>query len=259
MFTTINYEYADLFLKDKADKELMIVSDDGLINISGTELHQQQFELSESLCSESELRFGSCETSMVKFTISNTFLPMIGKWITITMIVEGHTDKPFQIGRYKVFSDTVSADRTSRDIVAYDAMYDILNTDMVAWYNALLPNTDSTVTMKQFREAFVRHFGMAEVLPKIGESNGNPVYGLVNDNMTVERTIQPEQISGKDIITAICEINGCFGHIGRDGKFHYIYLPQAIQGYIRRMIYTLLTTCFRGTQKAPMLAAREAI
>lgn len=48
--------------------------------------------------------------------------------------------------------------------------------------------------------------------------------------MTVERTIYPERISGKDIITSICEINGCFGHIGRDGKFHYIYLPQAIEG-----------------------------
>lgn len=54
--------------------------------------------------------------------------------------------------------------------------------------------------------------------------------GLVNDGMTIEKTIEPEEISGKDVITAICEINGCFGHIGRDGKFHFIYLEQAIEG-----------------------------
>lgn len=220
----VKYEYADLFLKDKADKELMIVSDDGLINISGTELHSQQFELSESLCSESELRFGSCESSMIKFTVNNVFIDMTGKWLTVTMIVEGHTDKPFQIGRYKVFSDTASADRTKRDVVAYDAMYDIINADaasMARWYNEVLPNADSTITLRQFRTRFIGYFGLEQVFPQDG---------LVNDDMIVKKTIEPEQISGKDIITAICEINGCFGHIGRDGKFHYIYLQQDIMG-----------------------------
>lgn len=228
MFTTVKYEYADLFLKDKADKELIIVSDDGLINISSTELHQQQFELAESLCSESELRFGSCEASMIKFTVNNVFIDMTGKWLTVTMIVEGRTDKPFQIGRYKVFSDTASGDRTKRDVVAYDKMYDIINADassMARWYNEVLPNTDSTITLREFRIRFISYFGLEQVLPQ---------EGLVNDDMIVEKTIEPEQISGKDIITAICEINGCFGHIGRDGKFHYIYLPQNIEGLYPR-------------------------
>lgn len=228
MFTTVKYEYADLFLKDKADKELMIVSDDGLTNISSTELHQQQFELTESLCSESELRFGSCEASMIKFTVNNVFIDMTGKWLTVTMIVEGHADKPFQIGRYKVFSDTASGDRTTRDIVAYDAMYDIVNADaasMARWYNEVLPNANSTITLRDFRTRFISYFGLQQVLPQDG---------LVNDGMIVEKTIEPEQISGKDIVTAICEINGCFGHIGRDGKFYYIYLPQNIEGLYPR-------------------------
>lgn len=228
MFTTVKYEYADLFLKDKADKELMIVSDDGLINISGTELHSQQFELSESLCSESELRFGSCEASMIKFTVNNVFIDMTGKWLTVIMIVEGHADKPFQIGRYKVFSDTASGDRTTRDVVAYDATYDIINADaasMARWYNEVLPNANSTITLWEFRTRFISYFGLEQVLPQDG---------LVNDDMIVEKTIEPEQISGKDIVTAICEINGCFGHIGRDGKFYYIYLTQNIEGLYPR-------------------------
>lgn len=238
MFTTVNYEYADLFTKDKTDKQLSIVSDDGLININNTELHQQQFQLTESLCSEEELRFGSCEASEIRFTISNTFMPLTGKWITVTMVVEGHTDKPFQIGRYKVVSDTAIADRTKREIIAYDAMHDILNADMAAWYNKVFPSKYSTLKLKQFRTSFLNHFGLEQVIPS---------EGLVNDNILVERTIAVtansesssetgyestigETLSGKDIITAICEINGCFGHIGRDGKFHYIYLPQSIQG-----------------------------
>lgn len=236
MFSLIDYEYFDLFTKDMTDKKISIVSDDGLINITNTELHQQQFELTESLCSESELRFGSCEASMVKFTVNNIFLPMNEKWITITMIVEGHTDKPFRIGRYKVFSDIATADRTKRDVVAYDAMYDIIGADVAEWYNTVLPNNDSTVTIKQFRTSFIQHFGLEQ------EDKT-----LVNDDMIVKKTIQivpsgeedtetghkstiGEALSGRDVLASVCEINGCFGHIGRDGKFHWIYLEQDIEG-----------------------------
>lgn len=226
----VDYKYKDLFLKSHIDKQLKISTDDGLFTATNGDIHLEDFELSEILCDTEQLKFGQCKHSEVKFQIRNAFIPLAGKWLTVTETLEGNTDVPFQYGRYKVFSDVPTADKEYRDIVAYDAMYDILGADMAAWYNALLPNKDSTVTMKQFREAFVRYFGLTEVLPKIGESNGNPVYGLVNDSMIVERTIDPEQISGKDIIIAICEINGCFGHIGRDGKFHYIYLPQNIQG-----------------------------
>lgn len=217
----VDYKYKDLFTKSHVDKQLRIATDDGLFTATNPDINWENFELTESLCSESELRFGSCEASMVKFQIRNAFIPLSGKWLTITETLEGNTDVPFQYGRYKVFSDVPTADKEYRDITAYDSMYDILDADMAAWYNSVLPNENSTVTLRQFRASFIRHFGLTEVVPE---------GGLVNDSMVVERTIQPEQISGKDIITAICEINGCFGHIGRDGKFHYIYLPQAIEG-----------------------------
>lgn len=45
-------------------------------------------------------------------------------------------------------------------------------------------------------------------------------------------------MSGKEVLSCICEINGCMGHMGRDGKFHYIYLEQNIQGlYPRNDLY----------------------
>lgn len=215
----INYKYADLFYRDNMDKQAKIEYSGGVM--TNTELFQNSEELTESLCSEKELRFGSCEAGSFKFKVANIVKSMTGEWITFRIVIDHHEETPLMIGRYKVSSDKETADRRYREIVAYDAMYDILNADMAVWYNAVLPDDNSTVTLRQFRTSFIRHFGLEEVLPP---------GGLVNDGMTVQRTIQPEQISGKDIITAICEINGCFGHVGRDGKFHYIYLPQAIEG-----------------------------
>lgn len=60
--------------------------------------------------------------------------------MTVRMSLGGHTDVPFQFGRYKVDSDTPTADRTCRDVVAYDALYDILNADVAAWYNTVFPS-----------------------------------------------------------------------------------------------------------------------
>lgn len=232
----VNYQYSSLFLKDSVDKQLNIVSDDGKINITNTELHQEKFELTESLCSESELTFGACEAGMIKFTVSNVFLPMKGKWLTAKMTLDGHEDKPFQIGRYKVYSDTPTADRTCRDVVAYDALYDILSSDVTDWYNQILPQKDSKVTLKQFRDSFFNHFGVEQ-----------EEVSLVNDEMIIEKTVEVkassggssdtaetntigEAISGKEVLSCILEINGCMGNIGRVGKFRYVYLTQEMQG-----------------------------
>lgn len=256
----VNYKYGDLFKKDTVDKQLSIVSDDGKINITNTELHQEKFELTESLCSEQELTFGSCEAAMIKFTVSNTFLPMKGKWLTVRMSLDGHTDAAFQFGRYKVDSDTPTADRTCREVIAYDALYDVLTADVAAWYNTVFPShkeqqkdkdgktTTVTVydpvTMKQFRDSFFKYFGIEQA-----------DIDLINDNMSIEKTVAVtpssetssdteessiigESMSGKEVLSCICEINGCMGHMGRDGKFHYIYLEQNIQGlYPRNDLY----------------------
>lgn len=223
----INYQYAELFKKDSIDKQLTIETDDKTTKITNVELHQEQFELTESICSESELTIGSCEAAVLKFTVSNIFLPMKDKMITVKTVIDNNTANPFQIGRYKVYSDTPTADRTKRDIVAYDSLYDVINADVAEWYNTLLPDKDSVTTMKAFRDSFFGYFGIEQADAQ-----------LVNDDMKVEKTVEPEELSGATVLNCICEINGCFGHIGRDSKFHYIYLEQEIQGlYPRNNLY----------------------
>lgn len=223
----VNYQYAELFKKDSIDKQLTIETDDKTTKITNVELHQEQFELTESICSESELTIGSCEAAVLKFTVSNIFLPMKDKMVTVKTVIDNNTANPFQIGRYKVYSDTPTADRTKRDIVAYDSLYDVINADVAEWYNTLLPDKDSVTTMKAFRDSFFGYFGIEQADAQ-----------LVNDDMKVEKTVEPEELSGATVLNCICEINGCFGHIGRDSKFHYIYLEQEIQGlYPRNNLY----------------------
>lgn len=198
----IEYKHEDLF-RDGTDKQLSIVSADGKVNITNSEIHYEQFELKESLCSQSELTFGVCEASQIKFKISNVFTSMVGMQLAVTTALEGHTGAPFSFGKYKVVSDKPTADRRYRNITAYDAMYDILNAEVSRWYNSLA----FPMKLRQFRNSFCAYVGVEQ-----------EEITLVNDDMAIEKTIDPEELPGKTVIEAICEINGCFGHIGRNGK-----------------------------------------
>lgn len=210
----IEYKHEDLF-RDGTDKQLSIVSADGKVNITNSEIHYEQFELKESLCSQSELTFGVCEASQIKFKISNVFTSMVGMQLAVTTTLEGQKDAPFSFGKYKVVSDKPTADRRYRNITAYDAMYDILNAEVSGWYNSLT----FPMTLRQFRNSFCAFVGVNQ-----------EEITLINDDMTVEKTIDPGELPGKTIIEAICELNGCFGHIGRNGKLRYVVLEQMIEG-----------------------------
>lgn len=209
----VDYKYSELYKQESVDKQLNIAFDSG--NIANEEIHSEQFELTESLCSDAQLRFGSCEASMIKFRISNIFTPLKDKWLTVTETLNHNTDTPFKFGEYKVYSDKPTADRSYRDVVAYDKMYDIINADVASWYNSLT----FPMQLKSFRDSFFDYFGIDQ-----------EEVALVNDAMTIEKTIEPSVLSGKDVLQSICQINGCFGHIGRDGKFQYIFLKRSIDG-----------------------------
>lgn len=217
----INSNLKEKYWDSSTDKQMVISVVGTNQKIDNSMLEIGTFALEESLCSESELKFGACEANCVKFTARNTAGNIIGKKISIEETIDGDSQNPMPYGVFKVASDVPTADRTKRQITAYDAMYDIINTDVKSWYAGL----SFPMTLKQFRDSFFAHLGIAQV-----ETS------LVNDSMTVNKTIVATQtddssavteesaISGKTVVTAICEINGCFGNINREGKFEYVFL-----------------------------------
>lgn len=217
----INSSLKEKYWDSSTDKQMVISVVGTNQKIDNSMLEIGTFALEESLCSESELKFGACEANCVKFTARNTAGNIIGKTISIEETIDGNSKNPMPYGVFKVASDVPTVDRTKRQITAYDAMYDIINTDVKSWYAGL----SFPMTLKQFRDSFFAHLGIAQV-----ETS------LVNDSMTVNKTIVATQtddssavteessISGKTVVTAICEINGCFGNINREGKFEYVFL-----------------------------------
>lgn len=220
----INGKNKDLYYESSIHKQLNIEIVGTKAVIDNSMRERDTFTLTETLNDGSELKFGSCLPNQISFTAHDVPAGIIGKKLRPLETLEGNEDDPFTYGEYKIYSDTPTADRTKRQIVAYDAMYDILNADVKAWYDGL----SFPLTLKAFRDSFFAYLGIAQADTS-----------LVNDGMTVNKTLTTSSsddsavtaeasVSGKTIIEAICEINGAFGNINRDGKFEYVILPNII-------------------------------
>ena len=212
----INYVNKALFEQSSVDKQFLIENDNQSISITNADLFNQEFSLRESLCSESELQFGKCEAAEIEFTVANTFGTLKDEWLNLTIVLDNDTEHPFSVGRYKVFSDKPTSRKARRQVVAYDALYGVLDEDYSEWYANLWDSTTTQMSLKDFRDAFFTYVGITQETTT-----------LINDSFIIHNAEQSgETLSGSTILKSICELNGVFGHMGRDGYFHYVSLDN---------------------------------
>lgn len=256
----IDYKYYDLFDKSSVDKQLKIVCQDGTIltnkNFSST---SSDFSLSESLCSDSKLSFGKCESACLKIKIANTVNSLKGQTLQVTETLDNKDDVPFKIGTYIVDEDTLTSDKKYRNITAYDRLYSISSINVSEWYNNLFPTKQvpliryenvtkewtyigidgkeiteyyeelepityyqteyESITLKAFRDSFFKYIGLTQQSTT-----------LVNDDMKVSKSVDNIDLTAKDVLEAICEINGVFGKMSRDDIFIYVELKSFSRG-----------------------------
>lgn len=202
----IDFVHKNKFWNDSCNKQFFILGDDDLV-ITNEEIYEEEFKIHESLNSNQNLLFGACESSYIQFKTS--YLGSLqGQTISVYIVLDYDLENIFLLGSYVVYEDTLSDDRTTREVTAYDSMCGLINYDVTDWYNA----QPFPMTLKDLRDSFFDFFGLEQ------ESITLPLDNFVvywNSNNT---------LYGKDILCSLCEINGVFGHITRDNTFKYIKL-----------------------------------
>lgn len=209
----VNYPYEYLFRKDSVHKVYSIYSQNHDIEISNNELLVDEFEITESVCSDNSFRFGKVEAGKIVFTTSNKSPNLVkGKHIIVDVVPDG--GDVFKIGYYII--DTVEPvnNRQYRRVTAYDYLYSVLNNEFIGWYKSLWSAQVTELSIEQFRNAFFQHIGLQQDLGDYA--------GLYNDNMVFYQDKDLSSLSGAEIIYSICELNAVCGRMGRDGKFKYI-------------------------------------
>ena len=209
-------------------------------------VYSGSLKLEEILNSSETLNFGECNASKFEATIadvediSNLVISVYQK-ITydpnkVDVLID--RDKKYiitrsgykiSVGRHedyvvpifygRVDSAKLQADRVHRDITAYDELYYNSDINCAEWYKALYASSNS-VTLRSFRDSLFAFIG-------IQQEN----VSLINDNLYIERTIETDALKFADLIKSICQLNGVFGHIDRQGVFRYIDLTSVANSY----------------------------
>lgn len=201
-------ENMDIFNRDDKYKKIIIFFDD--IEISSEDIYSGQFSLEESICADSELRFGGCEVSKIQFKINNKFPSLQNKTLTVKLKLQD-VEELFTVGRYKVFSEKLSNNRKYKEIIAYDYLYDLTQNNISDFYNGII----FPISIKNLRDLIFEYIGLEQ-----------EDVSLVNDELRVDKTEMASNLYVIDVLKDICEINGCFGRIGRNGKFQYVFLDE---------------------------------
>jgi len=211
-------EFKQLYKQVGVLKETIIYFPSINLTIEKDRIIAESVKITESLCNSDNLKFGSCKSSQIEFTVINVDEDLKGLDFIVTQNIGEYT---MPLGTYKADSCEKQDDLTHKKIIAYDSMTK-LDIDVAPWYNDLFTLGTEVYTLAQFRTSFLTHFGLVEDTANLP---------LPNDTMTVTKTISPTQISGRVVSEAIEEINGSFGHIGRNEKFKHIVLKEMHTDY----------------------------
>lgn len=165
------------------------------------------WEWEEGLTDSAKFAIGECLPSKLTVHIVNNGVSHLGYEFNVGLVLNDNTSKVFDIGKFTCYEETLEDDRRKRKLVFYDLMHEIVNADMTAWYNSLT----FPMTMANFRNNFFHEFGIVQT--------GKGM--TINDTFRINKKTIDGKLTGKEIVEAICEIKGCFGHISRDGRFNY--------------------------------------
>ena len=192
----------------KADIQGKIAFGDLGVTVGNDRIVKDTFRLTEMISDGSDLDFGSTNASVVEFTVADVPEDLNGQRFTITQTVNGTYTVP--LGTFTVDSCKRQDDLRFKDIVAYDDMQKF-NRNVAEWYNGLA----FPITVKGMRESLCQYCGVAY------ES-----VTLVNDNVRVYKTLDTNELNGKEVLRAIAEVNGTFAHINRYAKLTFIGLDS---------------------------------
>lgn len=206
----INYTNADKakYMTGQYLKEIKLRFPQIGLTLFNDEIYSESLSLEESIFDgNGELSVIGCISNRFSIEIRNQGVSLKNKVIEVSIRIDGGSWNDLFTG-YVDSVETVR-DRSYQKLQCYDALYQYQDKNFFPKYNTLT----FPVTIKTLRDAFFSFIGVTQ------ESTT-----LVNDLISIPKTIEDGEIACIDVIRAICQMNGVFGKIDASGTFRYIDL-----------------------------------
>lgn len=177
--------------------------------LDSDQIYSESMILKESLIEGDNVEFIGCIASEFEIQVYGVSQDLKGLKI-VASIVADDTEE-IVIFNGIVDSAVKQTNKNYKKITAYDALYSCGNIDVANWYNAL----PFPITLKQLRDSFFAYVGMEQI-----------EISLPNDGIAINKEYNPKSLQSMIIFKSICQINGAFGIVGRDGIFDYRFLAD---------------------------------
>ena len=201
------------YLDSNSHKVLRITFPELGLTLDHCSIYSESMVLKEALMERKKVEFVGCISSSFEIQVHGIRSKLKGERIEVYLKTDNSDEIPLFHGY--VETDTMQANKDYKKITAYDALYTKGNIDVAEWYNSLT----FPITLKDFRDNL---FTYLDILQE--EKN------LPNDAVVIEKQYEPKSLQARNVIKAICQINGAFGIINRDDKFEYRILADLFTG-----------------------------
>ena len=186
------------------------------LTIENDEIYAESMKLKESIIEKTNIEFVGCIASSFKVQVNGIQADLKGKRIEVSIYTTETENEPIKLFNGIVDSAMQQSNKRIKEITAYDRLYTQGNIDLAAWYNSLT----FPITIKDFRDSLFTYIGIEQEEIK-----------LPNDNVSIDKKYDPKTLKARNVIKAICQINGAFGIINRNDKFEYRILADLSATY----------------------------
>lgn len=188
-------------------KNLFLYFPDLQLTIGHEDIVSESMSLHESIFETESIEFVGCNASQFKIQVRNLHEDIKGQFIVVSITTDSTTSSPIPLFCGIVDGVDMSAKRNYKTITAYDELYSKGQIDVAGWYKALT----FPISIGNFRDRLFDYVGLEQVST-----------ALPNDSIMIEKQYSPNELQAITVIKSLCQINGVFGIINRNGDFEYV-------------------------------------
>ena len=214
------------YFDESENKHLVVTFPEINLTLKHSQIKKESMEINEAILDQESIEFVGCVASQFKLQISSIKRKLKGKKIEVSIYTDSTSDNHVKLFSGIVDSDNRTGNKRSKEIIAYDMMYSLADEDVTSWFRTQVAylKMGKKLTIKKFRNDLFVFLGIAQKKRTLANDSFS-IKQLVNmvDKDDEEDTDEEEQekIYALDLIKAICQINGVFGIINRNGEFDY--------------------------------------
>lgn len=213
------------YFAESGNKHLIVSFPEINLTLKHSQIKKESMEINEAILDQESIEFVGCIASQFKLQISSIKKKLKGKKIEVSIYTDSTSDKPVKLFSGIVDSDERTGNKRSKEIIAYDMMYSLADEDVTSWFRTQVAylKMGKKLTVKKFRNELFAFIGLAQKKRTLANDSLSikQLVNMVDDNEEDADEEEQEKIYALDLIKAICQINGVFGIINRNGEMDY--------------------------------------